>query len=474
MRARHLAVLLTLASAASGQEPTSTGSGIRSLDATFAHLARTDSPGCAVGVVQEGELTLAKGYGMASLETGLPITPSTVFYAGSVSKQFVAAAVLLASQEGALDLDDPLSKWFPELPAYAEEIRVRDLIHHTSGVRDYLGLMALAGIDYETPMTPAQVLELIARQRELNFAPGSQELYSNSAYFLMAQLVGRATDRTLREYAQERIFSPLGMRSSHFHDDRREIVARRAAAYRRAPERPQGFEVLWSPAFDQVGSGGLLTTIEDLARWEAAAQAESSPLGDDFWPAMLERGQLRDGKQLDYAFGIGHSKYRGAARVQHGGAMFGYRAHLVRYPELATSIALLCNVNDASPGTLAERVADVVLEDALGLRVKRSAAQAATPPLPEATTEADALDRWVGRYWSPELAVTYAIESDEDGLSLRVGSRPAQRLMAFVDGTFGLAESPWVRATPQDEGRVESFTLDAGRVRNLAFSRVSE
>ena len=339
----------------------------RKVDEVFAHLARTDSPGCAVGVVRGGELRYAKGYGMASLETGMAITESTVFYAGSVSKQFAAAAVLLASQDGSLALDDSLGEWFPELPAYAETIRVSDLVHHTSGLRDYLGLMALAGIDYETPLAPSQVLDLIARQRELNFPPGTEELYSNSGYFLMAQLVGRATGRSLREYSEEKIFGPLGMHSTHFHDDRHQVVARRAAAYQRAEDRAEGFTVLWSPAFDQVGSGGLLTTIEDLARWERAAR--TGALGDGFWPGMLERGKLRDGTELDYAFGISHGSYRGKRRVQHGGAMFGYRAYLTRYPELDTSIALLCNVADANPGQLADRVS--------GRRARRPARTAA-------------------------------------------------------------------------------------------------
>ena len=443
------------------------------IGAVLSHFDSTRSPGCAVGVMHRGSLVHHDGFGMASLETGMPIDARTVFYSGSVSKQFTAAAVYLAARDGHLQLDDPVRRFVPELPALHDAVTVRHLVHHTSGLRDYLGLIALAGIAFETPLSPEEIIGMIGRQKALNFEPGSEYLYSNSGYFLMAQIVGRATGSSLREYTQEKIFDPLGMVDTHFHDDREHVVQRRAAAYTPATDRAEGFAVLWSPSFDQVGSGGLLTTIEDLARWEKSAF--TGDLGPDFWPGMSQRGSLTGGKQLDYAFGITLDRYRGLERIQHGGAMFGYRAFLARYPEQGVSIALLCNLATADTGRLSERIADIVLADAVGPAAKKSDARM-PPQRPEITEAAEDLVPWVGSYWSEELAVTYRIGRAGTGLELAIGTRPSVPLVAYVDGSLELEERRGVQARPVEsaDGKVTAFEIEAGRVRGIRFDRRSD
>ncbi|MGD2068684.1 MAG: serine hydrolase domain-containing protein, partial [Gemmatimonadota bacterium] len=217
-------------------------------DSVFLDLDRTDSPGCAAGVVIDGVLAFADGWGSANLDHELPITPETVFYMGSVSKQFTAAAVALAARQGHLTLDDDVRRWFPELPDYGDTIRVRHLIHHTSGIRDYLTLLGFAGT-YEGA-SDEQIIRLLARQRALNFPPGERELYSNSGYFLLSELIERATGMTLPEYARREFFVPLGMRNSHFHDDPNHIVRYRATGYAPADG---GFRMNHAWAFSQVG-----------------------------------------------------------------------------------------------------------------------------------------------------------------------------------------------------------------------------
>ena len=237
------------------------------IDDVFAEYDRTGGPGCAVGVVNAGDLVYARGYGMGQMDHEIPISERSVFYLASVSKQFAAAAVVIADHEGHLSLDDDIRRHIPEFPAYYQgTVTVRHLVHHTSGVRDYLSLLNLAGIPFDNILTYEAMVDLITRQKELNFAPGSEHLYSNSGYVLMAEIVKRATGRSLREYADEKIFGPLGMTSTHFHDDRTQIVRDRVFSYH--PRDGGGWRTDYLINFDKVGDGGLYSTVEDLARWD--------------------------------------------------------------------------------------------------------------------------------------------------------------------------------------------------------------
>jgi CubicO group peptidase (beta-lactamase class C family) len=446
---------------------------IPTVDNVFSDLDRTNSPGCALGVSRDGEFVYRRGYGMASLENGVPVTPETLFYAGSVSKEFVAASIALAAEQGLLSLDDDVHKHIPELPDYGRKITLQNLIHHSSGIRDYLGLLQLAGKPAEDVLDKDEILALIVRQKALNFDPGSQYLYSNSGYFLLAEIVHRATGMTLRQFAEKNIFHPLGMRQSRFHDDRLEIVPRRAFAY--APAKSGGFELNWSSNFDQVGSGGLLTSVNDLLGWEKNFLRPSigSPKFLETIQTPGEQITSREDPDARYAFGLVLSRYRGLKTVSHGGAMFGFRAAFLRFPAERFAVICLCNVSNADPMSRAFRVADFFLADRLGppdsqQRLPRAPAE--TTPAAAGTMDATTLATLAGTYYSPELDVSYRFLAREGRLVFGGNKTlPATPLEPIGLQRFrAAAEGSDLQFTFADGGVI----LDAGRVSGIRFERV--
>jgi CubicO group peptidase (beta-lactamase class C family) len=343
------------------------------VDAVFATYDKSDSPGCALGVIRDGRLIYARGYGMANLEHSIPITPQTVFDIGSTSKQFAASSILLLAQQGKLSLDDDVRKFVPALPAYGQPVTIRHLLHHTSGLRDYLSLMALAGIDFDSVTTDADALELITRQKALNFPPGAEHLYSNSGYFLLSVIVKSASGKSLREFAQEHIFGPLEMKHTHYHDDHTRIVPLRATGY--APRREGGFAVSMS-GFEQTGDGAVYTTIEDLLLWDRNFY-EPKVGGDELLRSLHTTGTLSSGSPLTYAAGLVVSDFRGLKTVRHGGSWAGYRAELLRFPDEKFSVSCLCNLGSANPSRLSQQVAEVFLGEKMAAPQQRAAAEAA-------------------------------------------------------------------------------------------------
>ena len=333
----------------------------KSIDNIFSQWNNVNSPGCALAIVQDGKIIYRKGYGMADLEHGLSIQPNTVFYIGSVSKQFVTAAILLLEEQGKIDLDDDIHKYFPELPDYGYPINIRNLIHHTSGIRDYLQLWQMSGLNYLDEIEPEEALEIICRQKELNFEPGTRYLYSNSCYFMMALIVKRVTGKTIREYANDHIFGPLEMYSTQFYDDNRRLIKNRAFGY---GGKYEGEFSNMMMRFDLVGSGGIYSTVEDLYKWDQNFYHNIlGNRGDAFVEHMLTNGKFNDGSDIGYAYALNKGTYKGLNTFGHGGALGGYRSHFVQFPDQKTSVIILCNLASMNPGGLAFQVADIVLAD---------------------------------------------------------------------------------------------------------------
>jgi len=332
------------------------------VDKLFAEWDRTDTPGYVVAVVRDGRIVHARGYGMADLERDVKLSPASVLDIGSTAKQFTAASILLLARQGKLSLDDDVRKYLPEMRKYETPVTIRHLLRHTSGVRDYLTLMRLADMSPLNDYPDEQVIELIARQEALNFKPGDEHLYSNSGYFLLGTIVQRASGKSLRAFADEHIFRPLGMKNTHFHDDTTEIVKNRAIGY-----APEGAGLrLGMSIFHVVGDGALMTTVEDLALWDA--NFYNNKLGGggaDFVNAMLTQGKLNNGESLPYAAGLLVDKYKGLAMVSHSGAWAGYRADMIRFPEQKLSVICLSNFGGANPTMMAQRVAEIYLGDQL-------------------------------------------------------------------------------------------------------------
>src|SRR5579862_9812223 len=212
-----------------------------SVDALFTTWDQSGAPGAALAVVEDGQIVYTRGYGMANLEYAVPITPSTIFHVASISKQFTSFAINLLALEGRLSLDDDIRTHFPEFGDFGKTITLRHLRHHTSGLRDQWDLLQLAGWRMEDVITEQDILDLAWKQRDLNFAPGAEHLYCNTGYTLLAVIVKRVAGQSLREFAQERIFAPLGMTNTHFHDDHRMVVPNRAYSYA-LREGGEGFE----------------------------------------------------------------------------------------------------------------------------------------------------------------------------------------------------------------------------------------
>ena len=329
----------------------------RRVDEVFRNMDSTVSPGCALSVMKEGRILYERGYGMADLDHNVPITPATVFHVASMSKQFTAASILMLAQEGKLSLDDPVRKYIPELPDFGTPVTISELIHHTSGLRDQWDLLGLSGWRYSLDLiTDDDVLSVITTQKDLNFAPGSKHLYSNTGYTLLAQIVKRVSGQSFREFTTARIFDPLNMKSTHFRDDHAEIVKNMAYGYEPAGNT---FRISLTN-FDTVGATSLLTTVEDLEKWDENFYHPNVG-GEALVSKMLERGKLNNGEQLDYASGLVVSKYRGLTTVDHGGADAGYRSDMIRFPDLHFSVACLCNLASSNPSELTRKVAEIYL-----------------------------------------------------------------------------------------------------------------
>ncbi len=324
------------------------------VDSIFSEWDADDAPGCALGIIQDGELVYARGYGMANLEYDIPNSSESVFRIGSTSKQFTAACIVLLSQEGKLSLDDPLSKFFPDFPAYADTITVLNLLNHTSGVRDYLQLSYLKGLVGDAWYSDDDVMTWLVNQTDLNFRPGAEYIYSNSGYWLLGQIVEEASGQNMADYAQEKIFGPLEMDNTHFHNDHNRIVKNRASGY--APKEDGGYEISMT-TLNMIGDGGIFTSIDDILIWDNAFYS-SDVLNQDFWETMTTKGVLNNGEEIDYATGLIISEYKGLNVVSHGGAFVGFRAELMRFPDEKTSIAIFANRADANPSRKARQVAE--------------------------------------------------------------------------------------------------------------------
>jgi len=424
-----LATLLWLAPASAS--PAAAPADVRAkVDAVFREYDRTDSPGCALGVYRDGKIAFERGYGMANLELGIANSPQSVFDIGSTSKQFTAFSIHLLAREGKLSLDDDIRKWLPEVPSYGKTVTIRHLLHHTSGLRDYIEVMALQGMQEEDWTTEADALGAIARQKAPNFGPGDDYLYSNSGFFLLGVIVKRASGQSLRDFAAARIFGPLGMRHTQFNDLHTRIVPNRATGYSRADGGGFGINM---GDWEQVGDGAVQTTVEDLQLWD---QNFYEPrVGDRaLLDEMLTVGVLNNGKKLSYASALVRGTYRGLPTVSHGGAWVGYRAQLLRFPQQHFSVACLCNLAEANPTTLAYGVADVFL--ASQLQPVEAAKPAEKSAKPVKVSAAD-LQRLAGGYRESSSYEVFTLDVQKGQLEGKWGRRTV-KLVPTAPGRFRL------------------------------------
>ena len=334
-------------------------------DSVFQRFDRTDSPGCALGVYQDGKIRYARGYGMASLEFGVALSPRSVLDIGSISKQFTAMAILMLQKEGKLSIDDPIRKYIPEMPAYADRITIRRALSQTSGLRDLYIMMGQSGRTFDGDTVDA--LRVITRSAEPNYEPGERYLYTNSGWILAAQIVYRLTGKTLAQFAQERIFAPLGMRETLYHADVTTIIPNGAEGY--SPKPGGGFRVARSTYDGAImGAGAVHTSVEDFGRW-LNNYDEATVGGRDIIDIMTTATKLTDGSPATsgpnsaYAVGLSVGTLRGLRVISHGGSWAGYRGQFFRFPDQRFAVATFCNLTTSGPDSLARKVAGIYLGD---------------------------------------------------------------------------------------------------------------
>jgi CubicO group peptidase (beta-lactamase class C family) len=408
----------------------------------MAALVKPGEPGCTVGVVEDGTLTHARAFGMADLERGKPLDSHAVFNLASVSKQFTAFAVLLLEQQGKLKLDDPVVKYVPELSASAQGVTLRQLMHHTGGLRDYIELLTMKGREEADGATIHEAVQALARQKGANEKPGVQFAYSNTGYFLLGVVIARVSGESLAEFSRKQIFEPLGMKNTSIVDRYPDGIAALARGYR---EEGAGF-VIDETGWEQVGDGQVHSDVHDLALWD-----ENFYTGKVGGRALVERmyevGLLNDGNPTDYAAGVNVYESRGFTWVTHSGSWVGYRSSIRRVPSEHLSVIVLCNRAEAEAGDYGRRIAEVFLKDKLGPPEPEEPEPEEKPAAAEWSPEE--LSRYAGAYFSEEADARCVIderggklvlESCSDGEVLRAG-KPGEFTTADGSPTLRFAES---------------------------------
>jgi CubicO group peptidase (beta-lactamase class C family) len=377
-----LIVTATVASAAIGtvavgSSRADTASIEARVDRLFARWQTSGSPGCSVGVSRGASTVLERGYGLASVELGVPITPQSVFHVASVTKPFTAMSILLLARDGRLSIDDDVRRHLPEW-AGPPGVTIHHLLTHTSGLREAFLLIEMAAPE-TSRSTDAQLVGLLARQRGLSEEPGRRFFYNNGGYVLLAEIVKRVSGQSLRAFADARIFRPLGMRQSHLHDDVAGIVPKLATGYTRGDDG--ALRVARQPG-GVVGNAGLFTTVGDLLRWERNFAAPR--VGDAALFASMEMPPaLPGGETTVYGLGLWVERHEGRRTVGHGGHDPGASAYIVRYPEHDLAVAVLCNLDEIDSIELARGVANLYL----GVTGASSAAAGEPPAAPMSSAD---------------------------------------------------------------------------------------
>ncbi|MDE2700960.1 MAG: serine hydrolase [Gemmatimonadota bacterium] len=437
------------------------------VDQVFAEWDRPDSPGAALSVIKDGEIIYKRGYGMANLEYDIPIAPTTIFDIASVSKQFAGFAIATLLHEGKLALDDDIRMHLPDIPDFGTKITIRHLVHHTSGLRDWVQALVIAGGEMDDVISFKHILKMVRRQKELNFEPGTAFLYSNTGYNLLAEIVEKITGDSFREWTDANIFKPLAMTSTHFHDDHEMIVKNRAYSY--LSVKDDGFKNAVNN-LTALGSSSLYSTVEDLSKW--ILNFDDAQIGGQaVVEQMHQRGVLNNGKQISYAFGLDIGEYRALKTAGHGGSWRGFRSHLIRFPAQKFGIVILCNLETFTPLNLAKKIADIYLADALAPEApepnKQPSESNETEPL-----SPEQLSEFEGDYYTEELDTTYTIGVRGDRLVAQHRRHDDISLTCNDDHFVGDAWFfPEVYFTRNDAGRVTGFRLTGNRVKNLRFKK---
>ena len=447
----------------------------RQVDALFREYDRPDSPGAAIVVVQDGKIILQREYGSANLEYGIPITPQSIFHVGSVAKQFTGFSVLQLEDQRRVSLDDDVRKYLPEVPDFGKTITLRHLLHHQSGLREQETLFQMSGISTADVIETSQILKLVGRQKELNFSPGTDISYCNTGYVLLAQVVEKVTGKSFREWTRTNIFEPLGMKHSQFNDSASRIVRMRAYPYYLAEGGELQKGIL---SYSYVGPTSLLTTSEDMARW--MLNYDRPRVGNQAirQKMLFESGNLENGENPGYGYGIGVLSYRGLRVCWHSGHDAAYRAFAAYFPDQRFGIAILSNFYSINPMNLGKKIADIYLSKSMSKAPSETSGMNEGPksgserPFP---IDKKHLAHYCGDYRSEELDTEYHILAVGDRLAIRHWRNEDVFLTPVGPDLFS-GDQEWagrIRFLRNPAAGVSGFRISAGRVRSLLFTKTN-
>lgn len=425
--------LLSSAVVARGQDASQDEQFAARVDSIFSPYARPDAPGCAVSVMKAGKILYARGYGMADVAHGIPLTPGTPVWVASTSKQFTALAVLLLESDGKLRLDDDVRRYVPEVPDFGHPITIRMLLNHTSGLRELANLFYMAGWRSSDVETRADVLAMIRQQRALNHVPGTEFAYNSTGYTLLAVVVERVSGVSFRRFVIDRIFTPLGMAHSDVREDVGQVVPHLATGY--WGHDPANLRTA-RPSNSFAGPNGVVTSVEDLARWDANFY-EHRVGTQALLNQMSTPGRLADGTEFGYGIGLFIGSHRGRKMISHAGSDYGYKAEFVRFPAEQLTVAVLCNAFDIAPTPLALQVADLYLP------------RTDEPPVPSSPTLAlpgnsvpESAAAFAGLYWNDATMQSNRFFYEQGKLLLDGGGEGRFELRALGNNAYRLMEAP--------------------------------
>lgn len=414
----------------------------KEVDAFFEQIFSSNTGGAAIAVVKNGEIVFDNAYGMANLEYGIPNTVNTIFHAASLSKQFTAYSILLLEQEGKLSLDDDIRTYIPEVPDFGKKITLHQLASHTSGLRDQWRLLHLAGWRSDDVILNEDIFDLVSKQKDLNFDPGTKLMYSNTGFTLLAEVVARVSGQTFAEFTQERIFTPLQMTNSQFYDDYEKVVKNRAYSYKNV----DGVVKKNKLSFSTVGATSLFTTVTDLCKW-AIYLNTLGETNKELSERMNTQAQLNNGELTEAAMGQWTGvKFKGLEWFDHSGSDASFRAYFSRFPEINSAVIFLGNTvpPEASASDYALAIVDGFLseyykKESENETTKNKAPQKIYQPIQLSTAQ---LSGFCGKYWEPEERYDRKILIQDDTLIYYRSESSQTKLLPVGENEFKMLNDP--------------------------------
>ena len=443
------------------------------IDSLFSEFNLPDSPGASVVITKDGKIVFQKEYGIANLEYGIPINSKTVFHIASVSKQFTAFAILLLEEQKKISLDSDIRSYLPELPDFGDTIRIRHLLHHTSGLREMETLLQICGISTADQIDGGQIMRLIMRQQKLNFKPGEEMEYCNTGYYLLAKVVERVTEESFHKWTAENIFAPLEMSNSQFYDDCTIIVKNRAYPYWISGGANDLSKGILSYSF--TGPTSVFTTSNDIAKW--LINFTNIKVGSEkiINKMLNETDTLNNGELLDYGYGLGVTTHNGNKVILHSGHDAAYRAADLYYPDEKLGIAILSNFYSINPLSYGFKISDLFLEDKMIGKPKEEVKNLNNDnkQFDQYSLTSEELFKYEGKYFCDEIETEYKINFDNGKLMSKHWRNEDTELTIIKPDIFEGNQS-WfqnIYFIRDDNFSIIGFNLNSGRARNLFFKK---